>query len=120
VHFFQHVEGRSPHHVHRAVGRQNFQVESIAVEGDDASKVGEFGEQRLGVRLKPAPEAAVFVPGDRDGDAEIADVRPSAGNFVRQSKRFNIQKNFAIEQSGRKRPPEMSELVALNSSAPTK
>jgi len=42
-------------------------------------------------------KAVVFVPRDGDSEPERSNIAPASVNFIRESKRFNIQINFPIE-----------------------
>src|SRR6202035_2892863 len=95
VQVHQQVKRFAAQMFHRLVGAQNFKIEAVAVKGDDAIELPEFGNQSLGIRLKPAPELVLCVPRDGDRDAEARDTRPAALDFMRQAERFNIKENFA-------------------------
>src|SRR5579872_4919825 len=83
------------------VGAENFEVEAIAVEGDDVRVRLELADERFGILLEPAAELVIFVPGDGDGHAESPNIAPAALDFVREAERFDIQINFAIKKAGR-------------------
>ena len=101
VQFFVHVEGTSAQSIDRGIGPKHLEIEPVAVEGDDVREGFKLRDEILCVRLKPAPEIVLFVPGYGDRYAESGDIRPAALDFVRQAQCFNIQVDFAIKQSGR-------------------
>src|SRR6202051_4002820 len=81
--------------LHWLVGAEHFKIEAVAVEGDDAIELAEFGNERLRIRLKPAPEAVPRVPRDGDGEAEARDARPPSLDLMRKAEGFNVEKDFA-------------------------
>ena len=50
-----------------------FDIETLAIEGDDAVELAKFGNERLGIGFKPAPESILRVPGYGNGKAEARD-----------------------------------------------
>jgi hypothetical protein len=104
---FVDIEGKLAQAIDGRVGAQNFEIEAIAVERNDAGEVFELGDQGAGVRLEPAAKSMLAVPGDGNGQAESADVAPAALDLMRKAKRFNVEINFAIEEAGRRRIPPL-------------
>src|ERR1700722_3658520 len=99
VQFFQHVERNPAEAIHRTIRAQDLEIESVAVESDNACEILQLPEKLFRVRLEPASEAALPVPGDCDGDTEMSNVRPAALHFMGQPQSFNVQKDLAIEES---------------------
>lgn len=95
--FFVDVEGTPAQPVHRRIGAEHFDIKPVAIERDDMCEGLKLRNEFLHVRLKPAPELILLIPCDSDGYAEPGDVRPSTLYFVRQTQRFNVQIDFAIE-----------------------
>lgn len=112
VHCFEHVERPPAHLLNGRIRAKHLKIESVAIECYDLRKGFQFGDQLFRVGFKPAPEFVLFVPRYCNRDPEILDVRPTTWNFVRQPQRFNIQKNLAIEKSGRMFSPEMNRAGA--------
>jgi len=101
VQLFVHIEGAPAQSLDRGIRAEYLEIKPVAVEGDDVREGFKLRYEVLCVRLKPAPEIILLVPGYGDGDAESGDVRPAPLDFVRQAQRFNVQVDFAIKQSGR-------------------
>ncbi len=65
--------------VQRGVGPENFQVEAAVVEADDQGGGEKVSDQLLNLLLEVGPpDVPVQIPGDGQGEAQIADVSPSA------------------------------------------
>ena len=94
---FVDVERAFAHAIDRAVSAENFEIEAIAVEGDDVSERFELVDELQRVVLEPATKLIFFVPGDGDGDAERADISPAALDFVGKLEGLDVEINFAIE-----------------------
>jgi hypothetical protein len=95
--FFVDVKGPLLEFVNGRIRAENFEIEAVAVEGDDVREFLKLGYKFFRVFLKPAAKTLVLVPCYCDGDAESADVRPSAFDLVRKPKRFNVQIYLSIK-----------------------
>ena len=102
VKVFEHVERTIAERVDRRILAENFQIEPVSVERDDAREGLELGDEICSVRLKPSTETFVPVPGDGNGEPKARNVGPPAFHFVREAQRFYIEVDFVIEQSGRR------------------
>jgi hypothetical protein len=68
--------------VNGSVSAQNFQIKTVAIVGDDVCELLEFGDERERVVLKPAAKSLLLIPGNRHGQPERANVRPTAIHFT--------------------------------------
>src|ERR1700722_6658877 len=80
---------------HRMVPAKYLEIEAVPVKRNDALKLAQFGDERLDVRLKPAPEAVVRVPRHCHGEAKLRDVGPATFDFVGKPERFDVEKYFS-------------------------
>ena len=97
VQIFENIEGAFAGSCKWGVSTQDFEVKTIAVEGNHACEIFEFGDQLQRVVLKPVPEAGVLIPSYGDREPKRADIAPAAIHFVRQADRLDIQVNLPIE-----------------------
>src|SRR5580704_5778534 len=98
VQHFVDVKRKLPDGIDHRVSAQHFEIESISVESDDSGKRAQLHNQFRNVVLEPTPERVVLVPSDSDRDAELANVSPSAVNFMRKPERLNVEINFPREE----------------------
>jgi len=102
VKFFVDVKRSQPEFLDRRVGAQNFEIEAVAIERDDVRETFKLGDELPGVSFEPAAEARFLVPRDGDGQPEARNISPAAWHLVRKAESFNVQIDFAIEESGRR------------------
>src|SRR5271154_4077798 len=94
---FVHIEGALAQPVNRRIGAKYFKIETVAVKSNYVRESLQLRNQFFRVRLEPAPKFIFLVPGHGDGHPESRNVRPAALDLVRQSQRFDVEKDFAIE-----------------------
>jgi hypothetical protein len=70
--FFVDVKGPLLEFVNGRIRAENFEIEAVAVEGDDVREFLKLGYKFFRVFLKPAAKTLVLVPCYCDGDAESA------------------------------------------------
>src|ERR1700690_4110786 len=95
---FVHIKRELPDRINHRIAAQHFKIKAVPVEGNDARKRTQLIDEFLDVVLEPAPKLIVLIPSNRHRNAKLANVPPSAVNFMRKPQRLNVEINFPSEE----------------------